>query len=156
MSDQPDDLTAFTRALAEVAPHPGGFDRDALLFAAGRAAVPRRLFWPVLTVILALLSASLTVAFVTRPPRVVEVERIVYVSVPADPVARDVPVEEHTPAPPPLPPEWVEGLRRRQRLVDEDPGPLPTTAWTPSGSHDLPDLLDLRLNHSPSRRGRLQ
>jgi hypothetical protein len=154
MSGEPDDLTAFTRSLANVPPHVGQLDRDALLFAAGRAAGRRGLVWPALNGALAVLIVALTVTLLTRPATIVVVEHVVRVPtpvpaapLPADPVrpADDTSGPERTDSGPGL----ADALRLRQRLLRDGGGELPPTAWTselPSPSAGMPDLSSLRLN----------
>lgn len=69
MPDRPDDLTPFADALARLAPQPPTLSRDALLFAAGRAAAAPRLpgwTWPTAAAFFAGLSLVLT-AFLASP-----------------------------------------------------------------------------------------
>ena len=134
MSTEPDDLKAFTDALAGVPPDPGQFDRDALLFAARRAAGPWGVFWPTMAAALAILSGALTVTLVTRAPTIIVVERPVYVPTPIpqdEPVPETVPVQEDHPAPTrdSPPPALVEGLRLRQRVLRDGVSALPHTPW---------------------------
>jgi hypothetical protein len=158
MSNEPTDLNTFEHHLAEVAPHPGGLDRDSLLFAAGKAAGGRGRFWPLLSAALALVSAGLATTLLLRPPRVVEVERVVTVTVEV-PVPIPLPVPESAPAtsderPPlaatPLAPEWVRGMRLRESVLREGVGVLPSTVWTAPPAQprrpEVPDLSALRLN----------
>src|SRR5208282_1334056 len=120
-------LNAFARALAAAVPHPGCFDRDALLFAAGRAARSRsNRFWRLSTAALALLSAGLGAALVLRPAstaRVVEVERVVYLPAPVAhpaPQAKAASREELAPPSTASPaPEWTEGMRLRERVLQD-------------------------------------
>jgi hypothetical protein len=160
MSTEPDDLKHFTRALAGVPPHQGLLDRDALLFAAGRASGRRSAMWPATAAGLAILSGALAVALMIRSPTIVEVERTVYVPIPE---TRDKPGPDPAVAPEDIPasshmPETtesgslslVEGLRQRQRVLADGVGALPQTPWavsTPSPD-DVPDLSSLRLNAS--------
>ena len=83
----PDDLTPFADALRLLTPQPPAMSRDALLFAAGKAAGrPRPWLWPTAAGAFASLSAVLA-GFVVSPAapevRYVELERIVYVERPA-------------------------------------------------------------------------
>src|SRR5258708_7360012 len=125
MSNEPTDLSAFQQHLAEVAPHPGRLERDALLFAAGQAAGRRGRFWPALAAALALVSAGLGTTLLLRPPRVVEVERVVTVTVPVV-IPTPVPVPESVPSTneerpsltaAPLAPELIQGLRLRESVI---------------------------------------
>ncbi len=154
MSGQPDDLTAFSRALAEVAPHPGRLDRDALLFAAGRAAGRPGRFWPMTAGVLAAACIALAVTLVVRPPTVVEVVRVVPVRVPT-PADTPLPDAEQTPGSDE--PALAEGLRRRRRLLDEGDSSVPGGAWASGSSPDeVPDFSSLRLNAPSSERGRFR
>lgn len=157
MSGEPDDLSAFTRCLANVPPHSGQLDRDALLFAAGRAAGRRSPFWPACTGALAVLSAALTVTLLTRPATVVVVERTVRVPAPAPPAptpADRQPAEEATtPDQTPPSPTLAQALWLRQHMLGDGTGELPRTAWTAestSPAADMPDLSSLRLNAAHS------
>jgi hypothetical protein len=153
MSTPPDDLTAFARALADVPPHPGRLDRDALLFAAGRAAGRR---WPLrlaaaATAILTAVSAALGVALVTRPPALVVDERVGRVPTPApaeSPRSEPGPIPEETSAPAAA--ALAEGLRLRRQDLRDDVRPAPQAPWASSSagrsSDDVPDLYSLRLN----------
>ena len=67
-------------ALSKLDPAPHGFDRDALMFAAGRASKGRALtFWRAAAGACAVLAAGFAVAYFTRPPVVIERPRAVYV-----------------------------------------------------------------------------
>jgi hypothetical protein len=156
MSGELDDLTAFTRSLANVPPHPGQLNRDELLFAAGRAAGRRGPLWPATAAALAVLSTALGVMLVTRPPTIVEVERIVRVPtpVPTDAPATDSagPSDELSAPTSSAPsPGLTEALRQRQRIFSDGAGEQPQTAWASQStplSSDIPDLSSLRLNAS--------
>jgi hypothetical protein len=158
MSGEPDDLTAFTRSLANVTPHPGQLNRDALLFAAGRAAGRRGPFWPATAAALALVSTVLGATLLVRPPTVVEIERIVRVPtpVPADAPAADLagPRDDpSTPTPSAPSPALTEALRQRERILSDGAGEQPPAAWASQStqpSSEIPDLSSLRLNASHS------
>ena len=160
MSGEPDHLRAFTHALAGVPPDPGRLQRDALLFAAGRAAGRRGAFWPATAALLAALSAALTVALVSRPPTRVEVVRVVPVPtpVPADvPGPVPAPDDRAEPTESEPSPALAEGLRLRQRVLREGVRALPQAPWAsaaPLPSSDVPDLYSLRLNASHPDGGR--
>lgn len=100
------DLAPFADALKRLAPQPPHLSRDALLFAAGKAAGAPRLapwVWPTATGTFAALSLVLF-AFVVSPapqPAVVYVERPVAVAPPAPELAPE------PPASPPAPPAVV-------------------------------------------------
>jgi hypothetical protein len=95
-------------ALAALAPMPGRINRDALLFRAGQASVPRRGWaWPAATAVLGLVAAILAAVIVLRPAPA-PVERVIVVpakepALPAPPVdvpSPPPPVVEPTPASP--------------------------------------------------------
>jgi hypothetical protein len=155
MSTEPDHLKPFLNALARVAPDPGRLDRDALLFDAGRRAGRAGPGWPLTAAALALVSAGLTGMLTLQPPRVVEVERVVYLSAPA-PLAATEPAAEPVAPAAPSSPEWLDGLRLRQRVAREGVNALSQTtlAAPPASRDDLPDISDLRLN-APSSKGDL-
>jgi hypothetical protein len=161
MSDESTDLTPFEQRLAEVPPNPGGFQRDALLFAAGRAAGRRGRFWPAAAAALALLSAGLGATLALRPPSVVEVERVVVVPAPPPSVPEPAPPaqpERSSLAVAPLVPEWSEGMRLRERVARDGLGAAPPSVWLapaplpPPGQEagglgaSVSDLSTLRLN----------
>jgi hypothetical protein len=81
------DLGPFADALKRLAPQPAHLSRDALLFAAGKAAVSPRLkwAWPSATAVFAGISFVLA-AFLMSPdsPRVQYKDRIVYVNQPGE------------------------------------------------------------------------
>jgi hypothetical protein len=113
-------LNAFTQALAAVAPHPGRLDRDALLFAAGRAAEARRgRVWKAFTTLLTLVCTGLCATLVFRPPTVVEVPRVVVVSVPAAKPPAPAPPDDNPPSLPAgsLQSDWAEGMRQRESIL---------------------------------------
>lgn len=104
MSEQPDDLTRLADALRTLAPRSPTFDREALMFRAGRAAAPRRWLWPSAAAALALVAMGLGAALWLRPAPPPEV-RVVHVRV-------------EVPAPRPEPPETAP-------VVTEPPEPAP-------------------------------
>jgi hypothetical protein len=162
MSGETDDLTPFTQSLANVPPHPGQLDRDALLFAAGRASVRRGAWWAATTAALAALSTVLAVVLVARPPTVVEVERIVHVPTPAPhdapPPDSAGPRDEPTSTVPSPALVWGSGLR--QRVLGDGVGELPQAPWasqsSPPSADDVPDLSSLRLHASHSEGERFR
>ncbi len=154
MSAEPEELKPFLDALARVPPHPGRLDRDALLFDAGRRSAPRGVFWPLAALGLAVLSAGLTVALAGRSPGVVTVERIVYVPAPAPKIPAESAAEPE-PAPAAASPDWVEGLRLRQRVARDGVNALSSPAWAaPPPRADIPTYSELRLN-APVEKGEL-
>lgn len=167
MSDTTPDpgLTAFARILAKATPDRGSLDRDALLFAAGQAAGTRRgRLWPVATAALVLLSTGLAATLALRSPAVREVERVVYVPAPAPTppaVSDSLPARAvASPAAPPLGPEWVDGLRLRERILRDGIAAMPAPAvWSAAAARplpdDLPDPSALRLHARPYSTGDL-
>jgi hypothetical protein len=70
-------LDALAGALRGLAPRPGGFDRDRLMFRAGRASAPRGWAWPLATAASGAAAVALAVLLWARPeppPRVVYVQ----------------------------------------------------------------------------------
>jgi hypothetical protein len=121
-------------ALAKLDPAPHGFEWNAMMFAAGRASKARALaLWRGAAVLAALAACAFGYAYFTRPPILVERERIIYL----DPSATDR-------SPPPVLPAHGPGPVRKPdpRLpsppvpVSDQPGwtfdagPLPGTAAT--------------------------
>jgi hypothetical protein len=155
MSAQPDDLTPFTRALAAVPPHPGQLDRDALLFAAGRAAGRRGRFWPALSAGLACLSAALALVLLLRPPVVVQVEHIVHIPTPA-PADTTPPEQDDGPTPAQPSPTVAEGMRLRKGILQDGADTQPQTPWAASSHDDVPTLTSLRLNATHADGGPLR
>jgi hypothetical protein len=149
-------LNAFARSLAATAPHPGGLDRDALLFAAGRAAQARHgRVWRVGTLLFALTSASLGAALAMRPASVVEVERVVYVPAPAPatsaPARAAAPVAMGATADAATAEQWSAGVRLRDRALREGIAGLPAvylssadTRLPPLSERDIPEISALR------------
>jgi len=88
------ELTDFERSLAALAPSPARFDRDRLMYEAGRRSVlnqPRRRLWPALAASLAAVAAGQAIAL-SRPPAPKIVERVVMVREPtAEPERPDKP-----------------------------------------------------------------
>ncbi len=79
------ELTDFERSLAALAPSPGRFNRDRLMYEAGRRSVlnqPRRRLWPALAASLAAVAAGQAIAL-SRPAEPKIVERVVMVREPA-------------------------------------------------------------------------
>lgn len=145
-------LTALERALAGLAPSPGALDRDALMFAAGRASVRRGWAWPCAAAgatVAALLFGAL---LLLRP----EPEPVVrFVPVPAPPRQNETPSppdapsavgEAPAPAPKgsPLPPEPNYLTVRHQVERWGDAG-LPRAPIPATDERSMPpnDLLDL-------------
>ena len=116
------ELTALERALAGLAPFAGQFNRDALMFAAGRQSVRRGWAWPGAAAGSALAAAVLGAVLLLCPARdpveriiVKEVERSPRDTTPAPDLAATT-VEEPPPAPAPSPlrPETDYLTLRRQ------------------------------------------
>jgi hypothetical protein len=81
------DLAPFADALQRLAPQPPHLSRDALLFAAGKAAAQPRLaawVWPTVAAGLAALSLVLGAFAISPDPEPRYVERVQYVYVPAE------------------------------------------------------------------------
>ena len=87
------ELASFEKELRDLAPRPGCLDRDALLFAAGRASAKAGR-WRAAPAGLVALSLALGVALAVRPAPPV-VERVVYV--PDEPEAMPEPPSVLTP-----------------------------------------------------------
>ncbi len=78
------ELTDFERSLAALAPSPGRFNRDRLMYEAGRRSVlnqPRGRLWPALAASLAAVAAGQAIAL-SRPAEPKIVERVVVVREP--------------------------------------------------------------------------
>ena len=106
-------LAGLEAALAALAPMPGRIDRDALLFRAGQASVPRRGWaWPGAAATLGVLAATLGALLAVRPATK-PVERIVYVYV-KEPAAPTPTADE--PAPVPLESQLPPGAVASQHL----------------------------------------
>lgn len=113
------DLTDLERALAALSPAPPTFNRDALLFRAGQAAVPPRRLWPFVSLATSGVALCLAVLLSIRPgPEVV----VRYVKVPAADVAPAAPAP--IPLPPPTPPS----------VETTETGVLTVLPWLPSKS----------------------
>jgi hypothetical protein len=136
------DLSAVERALAGLRPSAGTFDRDALLFAAGRRSVRRGWAWPGVAVASTLAAAVLAAVLTFRPapPRV---EHTVYVEVPQqlheDPAP---PAIETPPASSPRPQTDYLTLRRQverwgDAALPSAPSPAEETT-TSDNPFDLP------------------
>ena len=146
---------------------PTALDRDALLFAAGRAAQARSdRVWQLSTAILSLAAASLGATLVLRPAAVVERERLVYVQTPPPAAAPQPPPATPDASPPSsiatVPDtEWAEGLQLRQRLLQEGvAGLAPTSlAWSelprPLSERDVPEISALHRPYHSSAPGGL-
>ncbi len=86
------DLSELERALGGLQPARAGFDRDRLMFQAGRAAAqgPRRLLWPAAAAFMTAVAASLGLFLALRPAaeqvvQVVYIDREITVPQPAPP-----------------------------------------------------------------------
>src|ERR1043165_8634325 len=75
-----EDLTPLEAALTGLSPVPPRLDRDALMYAAGRAAARRTWLWPAVAASFALVSIGLGGRRVTFEPRIGE--RVVYIREP--------------------------------------------------------------------------
>ena len=91
-------LAGLEAALAALAPMPGRIDRDALLFRAGQASVPRRGWaWPGAAATLGVLAATLGALLAVRPAAT-PVERVIHVY-----VKEAAPPTANVPDPAPVP-----------------------------------------------------
>jgi hypothetical protein len=148
-------LNTFTRGLADLAPDPGGLDRDRLLFRAGGVLPTRRLrCWQAAAGLLAAAALGLGAALLLRPTRAVD--RVVYVEVP---IFLPIPPEEPDPAETPSsspgraqpgPLVWREpdGFRLRQQVLQLGVEALPPPhAW--SGPAPAPVPLEKQLGMPP-------
>jgi hypothetical protein len=144
------DLTPVERALAGLAPSAGAFNRDALMFAAGRASAPRGWGWPCAAAGSALAAAVLAALLFFRPApetvvRYVPVPAVPQQTAPPSPADDSLASDTAPPAAPasPLPPE-VDCLtlrRQMERWGDSGlPGAPPAADDRPPESRDLPDL----------------
>jgi hypothetical protein len=161
MSAPPDDLSQFADCLAAVPPDPGRLDRDALLFAAGRASARRGAFWPAAAAALALLSAGLATTLLLRPPERVEVVRVVHVKEKEDggktmengkqkPDNLDIGPSDSSFI---LPPSSFSSLR--EGALRESARTPPEAPWVWTSAEEEPSLSSLRLNASSADGGRL-
>jgi hypothetical protein len=146
MSDETPDpgLTEFARSLAGFAPHAGQLDRDALLFAAGRAVgAGGRDAWRNSSALLAVLSVGLASCLAFRPANVVEVPRVVVI--PAAAPKSSPPAVDYASPPVVLGPQqadWAEGMRLRQSIFRDGVAALapPPLALAGSPEHPLSEL----------------
>jgi hypothetical protein len=147
-------LNEFTRALTAVAPNPGRLDRDALLFAAGRAAEARRgRVWKASTTLLTLVCTGLGATLAFRAPAVIEVPRVVIVSAPDRKPPAPAPPAEIPPLPSrdSLQADWAEGMRQRDSILQGGVAALtsPPPVWpglpdrTPI-DRDVPEMAALK------------
>jgi hypothetical protein len=148
-------LSDFARTLAAASPHPGRLDRDALLFAAGRAAQARRgHVWRIGTCVFAVISAGLGAALTLRPANVIEVERVVYLQAPppsSQPPRAVAPVVPLAGADIGSGAEWAAGVRLRERALQEGIAGLPPVSLPsavalspPLSVRDIPEVSALR------------
>jgi hypothetical protein len=152
VSDEtPEELNAFARTLSAAMPHPGRLGRDALLFAAGRAAQARAgRVWRLSTVFLLFACIGLGASATLRAPALVERERVVYVQAPSPslPAPQSVPeVEQRQPTVTVQVSDWADGLRLRERVLAEGVDALPPVLVASNGPtphrlsvRDLPEL----------------
>jgi len=120
------ELTAVERALAGLAPSAGALNRDALMFAAGRASVRRGWAWPCAATVSTLAAAVLVTVLLFRPA--------------PEPVVRYVSVPVPTP-----PPETAPAPRPPAESVAQDDSPAPRS------SSPRPGLDALTLRHQMER-----
>jgi hypothetical protein len=155
------DLSAVERALAGLAPSAGAFNRDALLFAAGRQSVRRGWGWPCAAAASTLAAAALAALLFFRPAPA-EVVRYVPTPVPPHdsepaPQATDEPPASAQ-APPtssvPPGPAYLTLRQQAERWGDTGlPSSRPAAEDLPRRSADLLDLPpDVRAEHWLQRR----
>jgi hypothetical protein len=113
MSQSPHDpdLSAVERTLAGLAPTTGAFNRDALMFAAGRTSARRGWGWPCATAVSTVAAAASVAALLLLRPAPIEV--VHYVPIPASP-------QETAPRSPEEPPV----------SADASPSPRPDASGT--------------------------
>jgi hypothetical protein len=158
VSDETPDrqVSEFAKTLATAVPHPGRLDRDALLFAAGRAARVRyERLWRASAALLFLLCVGLGATLVLRPQGAIERERVVYLPASAAPAAQPSTTVQDTSPPSPVV-AWqgagrAEGLHLRDRLLREGMAALPPcplvwngAAVQPLSERDVPEIAALR------------
>jgi hypothetical protein len=79
--DSPPPPDPLAVALSKLDPAPHGFDRDALMFAAGRESKARALtFWRAVAVVALLAAGVFATLYFTKPPKVEYINRPVVVS----------------------------------------------------------------------------
>ncbi len=102
MSTDEHDLSELERALAGLQPAAAPFDRDRLMFQAGRTAAerPRRWLWPATAGLTTSVAACLGLVLLLQPAPV-PVVQIVYVDRPVPPTTPDKPAPPTPPAPAP-------------------------------------------------------
>ena len=155
MHTHSDDLSEMERRLSAWQPAPEGLDADAMLFAAGRAAVPRsrfRFVWPALTGFLAVLALLFGVwATTERAERLALDRQLRELSpVPPEPVSSPAVPSEPLTADEPIADDWLTARRALEngleawppRSIDTPvpPGPIPTVPVLMVGQRDA--LLD--------------
>ena len=118
--------------LGRFTPDTAGFDRDALLFQAGRASVGPRRFWPLLAGALAISQAATLLFFLGRTPQP---------SMPEEAEPRELaPILESAPAlptPSPAPAPESRKWSYRRPLLTGDLNDLPSEE--PAGNSAVPD-----------------
>jgi hypothetical protein len=150
-------LSAFIRAIALAVPNAGRLDRDALLFAAGRAAGARQSrLWQLSSAALALMCVGFATTLALRPSGMRDFQPVVDRSSTAAPGISPLPSRmPDSPSPRPIEnspdAEWIEGMRLRERVLRDDVNSLPPVSLTWSGpprqplsERDVPGLSDLR------------
>lgn len=164
MSQHPPELelTDFERSLAALTPSPGLFNRDRLMYEAGRRSAlnqPRRRLWPAIAASLAVVAAGQAIAL-SRPPGPKVVERVVVVREPsARPEQPEAPVvilsrraEPETRGRPrfedPAGFSYLQLTRRVERFgLDGLPEPLPSARAGTDFASSLPAESPPMLHH---------
>ena len=127
MDNQPDDLSELERRLTACRPASQGLDADAMLFAAGRAAAPRRLLWPALTGFFAVLALALGVWGTAERAERLALGR--QLGRPSDAIPEPAPPPAESPEPQRSADEWLTARRAlEQGLEAWPPRPFDTTA----------------------------
>jgi len=134
-SHDSDELKRLEDTLRSLEPR-SSLSRDQLMFAAGRASVPERGWWPHLSGLLALLVVSLAGWSVLKPA---PSQQVVYVERFSRDPTMSSPVD-------PKPIETGDYLRQRQQMIEQGTnGPRTPTAteeqfgpiWTPASRLDI-------------------
>jgi hypothetical protein len=142
------DLSAVEHALSGLAPSAGAFNRDALMFAAGRTSARRGWGWPCATAVSTFAAAASLAALLLLRPAPIEVVR--YVPAPTPPQETAPRSNEEPPASadtsPSSRPEapGMASLTLRQRMDRWGDASLPSGATAgDEPRHGTADLLDL-------------
>jgi len=131
MDTHPDDLSDLERRLSAWQPAAQGLDADAMLFAAGRASRPRRLFWPAMTMSLAALVVALGAwALRERSDRLALAEQVRQQQAPDEPSPPPIPAAGPSTTDEPAPDSLFVARRALEHGLDAWP-PRPVVAAGP-------------------------